>query len=615
MHACSAGVNRNGTIVLRILGAPKGPKGRNFLPCFGCRVFVQQLDPKRNGFPRNKERTMAWYPYKGERYLSFDEVASWCHDVAKTHPEFLQLEVVGQSRHGRPLLLLTLSLAPSPTDVPAMWLDGGTHASEWTSVMSALHTLTTWIEQAKDHTHPTHEWLKRNTLYVLPCISPDGYQAMFDGAPYLRSTLRPPPEGTERFGLHPTDINGDGAIRWMRWKDPAGAFVPDEEVPIMMRHRRLDDDPSEAYFFCAEGEFLQWDGVQWVMAPREFGLDLNRNYPGHWAPFRMFGMDGGPLPLSAPESRAVMDAIRSRPNIALALSNHTYTGAILTQPYRADTPLGDEDILLMEALAEDAVAHTGYKVYRVHPAFTYDPKAAIVGVWSDSVSTLLGIPSYTLELWDPYGHCDVEMKSPAEFFRHPDMGKLRKMLQRFSEMPGAVIPWASFVHPQLGDVELGGIDYQHTFRNPPVSLLAAECDKGTTVAQQAARALPKIEVNVTTETLAEGLSRVTLVVSNQGFLSTASMKRAEELDLVPPCSATLVLDEGQVQLDPRATRILGHLDGWGHTRVKTGRHPVYASLPYRGHKQHTSWLVKGKGKAHIQWQAGRGGKGTTRFSI
>ena len=70
-----------------------------------------------------------------------------------------------------------------------------------------------------------------------------------------------------------------------------------------MRHRRLDDRPEDAFFFCSEGTFIHWDGVAWVDAPREFGLDLNRNFPGSWAPFRMFGMDGGAYPLSEPESR------------------------------------------------------------------------------------------------------------------------------------------------------------------------------------------------------------------------------------------------------------------------------------------------------------------------
>ena len=80
-------------------------------------------------------------------------------------------------------------------------------------------------------------------------------------------------------------------------------------------------------------------GVEWKQAPRRFGLDLNRNFPSHWEPFSMFGMDGGMFSLSEPESRALIDAFTQRPFIAAALTNHTYTGAILTQPSRENSRL------------------------------------------------------------------------------------------------------------------------------------------------------------------------------------------------------------------------------------------------------------------------------------
>ena len=49
----------------------------------------------------------------------------------------------------------------------------------------------------------------------------------------------------------------------------------------------------------------------------------------------MFGMDSGDYPLSEPESRATVEAFRARPRIAAAVTNHTYTGCILTHPYHA----------------------------------------------------------------------------------------------------------------------------------------------------------------------------------------------------------------------------------------------------------------------------------------
>ena len=193
----------------------------------------------------------------------------------------------------------------------------------------------------------------------------------------------------------------------------------------------------------------------------------------------MFGMDGGHFPASEPESRAVVQAFAARPCISAGVTNHTYTGCILTQPYRKDTPLSDPDIYLMENLAKGITKETGYRVFRIEPDFTYDPKKAVVGVWSDSMCTTFGVPAYTLELWDPFGFCGVENNDPKDFFVQPDPEKIRGLVEHFSTIEDAVTPWRTFEHPQLGKVEIGGLDYMRTVRNPPVSVLAAECQRGT----------------------------------------------------------------------------------------------------------------------------------------
>ena len=163
---------------------------------------------------------------------------------------------------------LKLSLAPL-----RLWLDGGTHAAEWTGVMAALYSVSKWVERI-DTDPDFRGWLADHAIYVMPCISPDGFDAMRKGRPFLRSSLHPPPDGTVRTGLDAQDLNGDGTVRWMRWKHPAGPYVADADVPMFMRPRTLDDDPDDAYFFCQEGLFLNWDGHQWSVASLPHGLDL-----------------------------------------------------------------------------------------------------------------------------------------------------------------------------------------------------------------------------------------------------------------------------------------------------------------------------------------------------
>ncbi len=555
--------------------------------------------------------------YDGSEYLDWEGLVTHCEQLAAAHPQWARLETVGESRQGRPLLLLVIGKQDGrDVDRPGFWIDAGTHCSEWTGIMSALDTATRWLAALAADEESATGWFARNSAYIMPCISPDGFHAMCNGSPFIRSTLRPPRDGRPRIGLHPEDLDGDGHVRWMRWKHPAGPWIFDHENPIVMRPRKLDDDPREAFFVCQEGNFLQWDGVRWLEAPRQFGQDLNRNFPSAWAPFEMFGMDSGDYPLSEPESHAVVETFRRFPRIGAAVSNHTYTGCLLTQPYRDPSPLSELDIDLMESLGKQCVEGTGYRVFKTVPDFSYDPKKSIVGVWSDTMSTTFGVPGYTLELWDPFGHAGIELKKPALFFKKPDAAKVAVMLQAFASEPGAIVDWKPHQHAQLGAVELGGLEYQTTVRNPPVRLLAKECERGFMVADRMRRALPDVGANVAFEPVTEGVWRVQMVLDNTGFLPTSGLRRAEQIGTAPPICIEAQLSAGLVIVDGEPAVNLGWLDGWGALQVNEARHPLYPALsPKRGTRATTTWVVKGSGTLTLTWDAGRGGCGEIQVTL
>ncbi len=555
--------------------------------------------------------------YNGERYLDFDEVTAWCQEVAKAMPQWVSLQEAGKSLNGKPIWLLTIGAAGEDRDMrPAFWLDGGTHASEFTGVMLVLYTVSRWLEKLKEGDPKMVDWFSRHSAFVIPCISPDGFDAMCKGEPFMRSTLRPGRDGATRIGLAPKDLDGDGAIRWMRWRHRAGAFVQDEQQPLYMRPRTLDDDPEDAFFVASEGVFLQWDGVKWINAPFQFGLDLNRNFPGGWMPFSMFGMDGGTHPTSAPESRAVVEAFAARKGICAAVTNHTYTGCLLTQPYRADTPLGKGDIDMMHALATDAVVGTDYDVFKVHPEFMYDPKKPITGVWADAMTTTFGIPGYTLEMWNPMKFAGIELKNSLDFLMKPKTEDMRKLISRMAQDPTLHSGWKAFEHPQLGTVEIGGLDYLRTVRNPPVPVLAEECGKGYAIIDRVRRAVPRVEATASVTALGEECWRVELVLENLGFLPTSGLSHGEHLQATPEVSARLVSADGMEVLEGAPHQPLHHLDGWGQTRVGGGRNAIYPSLSARGHRARATWLVKGSAdELTIDWIAGRAGRGQTTVSL
>ncbi len=560
---------------------------------------------------------MSWKPYQGEAYWDFNALEQWCRALADAHPRWVQLETVGKSRYGRPMLLLTLADHDNstPQDNPAFWLDGGTHASEWTGVMSALYSVSQWVEALVAGDTAAEDWFSDHTIYVMPCISPDGFQAIHDGEPFLRSTLRPPPTGTVRTGFSPKDMDGDGAVRWMRWRHPAGPFVADPDVPLFMRPRTVDDDPADAWFLASEGEFLHWDGIRWTAASLEFGLDMNRNFPALWKPFSMFGMDGGAYPMSEPESRCVVETFAARPNVGAVVTNHTYTGCLLSSPYSANDALPDSDIRMMQILGRDAIKGTDYRLFKIYPEFMYDDKITISGVWDDAISSVFGVLGYTLELWDPFRFAGVENEEPAKFFSDPDPDKIRTIIEAFSKEPGAVTPWKPFDHPQLGAVEIGGLDYLHTVRNPPTRLLAKECERGHTVADRLRKALPQVDASVDVLPCGTGAHRVRVCLENTGFLPTSSLEYGATIGAALPVSVDATTTDGLTLLEGASAQDIGHLDGWGSMRAGASINSFYSSLPARGHRGTASWLVEGSGTITIAWQAGRGGKGSLSVTI
>ncbi|MCA9565944.1 MAG: hypothetical protein KC561_20745, partial [Myxococcales bacterium] len=163
--------------------------------------------------------------YSGDEYFDFDWLYAWCSGIAERDPRWFSVHETGTTRGGRPLLLLTLTdheSEGSVTERPAIWLDAGTHASEYTSVAAVVFTLSRWIERVRAGDDELSSWLRRHAVHVMPCISPDGFQAMREGHPFVRSSLRPPKAGGARTGFEDADIDGDGRILQMRWPHPAG---------------------------------------------------------------------------------------------------------------------------------------------------------------------------------------------------------------------------------------------------------------------------------------------------------------------------------------------------------------------------------------------------------
>jgi hypothetical protein len=506
------------------------------------------------------------------RYLSYDELTHLLETWARAHPEYARLESLGRSEEGRELWLLTIG--PRPDDIrPAVWVDGNMHAAELCGSSVALAIAEDMLRLHADGTvphdlsPPVSERLKDVLFYVMPRISPDGAEVLLRENRYVRSNTRDERPDDSRAYWRMQDIDGDGQAFAMRVLDATGEFVESRQMPNLMLPRTLDDE-GPFYKLYPEGVIENFDGRS-VPSPTflsDSPTDLNRNFPWSWVP-EHDQMGAGAFPGSEPESRAILDFTSRHPNIFAWLNLHTFGGVgIRPLSHLPDSKMDQSDLAVFRQVEQWLEYASGYPTVSGFEEFTYEPEKPIHGDLTDYAYHQRGCIAWVVELWDLFAQVGFERKKP--FVRsytdlsRDDLVTLARW-DRDHNAGRAVRPWEAFEHPQLGPVEIGGIDQRVGLFNPPYEQLAEVCRQQAVAFLPVAAMAPAVCIaDVEVETVGPGLRRVDLSVENRGYLPSYVLSSARKLDWNEPLYLELSC-EGCELVEGPARRTLGHLDGWG----------------------------------------------------
>jgi hypothetical protein len=99
-------------------------------------------------------------------------------DLAARHPDILRLTSAGQSTKGMDLWLVEVADFENPARVPleareTLWIDGGTHANEYSGVMFVMHLLRFLANGYGQN--ETATWIVENRhTFILPLLNPEG---------------------------------------------------------------------------------------------------------------------------------------------------------------------------------------------------------------------------------------------------------------------------------------------------------------------------------------------------------------------------------------------------------------------------------------------------------
>jgi hypothetical protein len=547
------------------------------------------------------------------RFLDFASLTAQLEAWAAAFPDLVTLEAIGHSREGRPLWLLTIDREPDRRR-PAVWVDGNMHASELAGSSVALAIAEDVLRlhlapgdptagdapsdgddddggkgpdgradagddapkgAASEHPLPPAllAFLREVPVHVLPRVSPDGAERVLVEGPFVRSVPDDPRDrpAQERPRWVPGDLDGDGLALLMRVEDPTGEYVEAPERPGLLVPRRLGD-PGPTYKVYGEGHI---DGFEGHRVPDPSFLDagqpdLNRNFPFRWAP-EPAQAGAGSHPTSRPESRAVVEWASAHPNLFVWMNLHTFGGVFIRPLGDArDTAMDPEDLAIWRELGAEAEAITGYPMVSGFEEFTYVPETPIHGTLTEWAWGHRGCFAFVCELWDLFRQVGLEEK--RRFVDHyseltrEDMLRIAAWDEAHNE--GRVLrPWRVVDHPQLGRVEVGGLDPRVGLWNPPPESLPGICRGLSRFFLRLAARLPRVQAFATADTVAEGVFRVRVEVENTGYFSTRGPAAAKDLPHVEPLRLTATPRDGAELVDPSEGRQeLGHLDGWGRGR-------------------------------------------------
>ncbi len=503
-------------------------------------------------------------------YHTYAEVVSFLKAWAKDHPDIVDLYSVGKTFEGRDIWQITITSKATgkDTDKPALFLEGNRHSGEVTAAESALYFAWYIITQYGADPEITR-LVDSKALYVKVKNNPDGSELYLNTAQSNRSSVRPhDSDGDGLVDEDPSeDLDGDGFCYQMRQKvEPGkGEFIlhPDDKTGRMMK--RIGKDKGD-YKVYSEG--LDNDGDGKYGEDGIGGLDLHRNYPENWRPEPGLDLTGrgrtqlgaGAYPLSEPETRAVVLFLLQHPNVSIGQTMDTAVPMHLRPPStsRSEESMFPGDLALYRHFDELGKKITGYP-YAGDVFWDFAKATADYHEEDEEEEEAGGQPLfghspdfgyfYYGAIW--YGD---ELWSGGKVVDYDKDGKISdlEVLGWNDEALGGkgFKNWERSVHPQLGEVEIGGFNPKFFRQNPPASVLEDWAKKEALFNLMLAKSLPQVKivsVDVRPVKKEPGVLEVVAVFTNEGFLPTA-LEMAERVKIVNPDRAEISFTDKEMTL-------------------------------------------------------------------
>lgn len=505
--------------------------------------------------------------------------------LSSSYPQYVKSTSMVKTLGGSDIWAITIGTGQT-NQKPAIAIVGGVDGKHLLGVELAIGFAEKLLANAQ--TDSIRHLLETQTFYVFPNMSPDATEQYFSSLQYER-TGNAKPLDYDRDGQVGEDgyddLDGDGKITMIRVEDPTGTHIPNPQDPRSMIAADAAKGQAGQYLLFSEGIDNDKDGN--LNEDGEEGVHFNKNSTYN---YRNFQPGAGEHAVSEPENRALFDFLYDAFNVYAVVSFGPYNN--LSNP---EQPARGE-----QARAPQTGRRPGGRKITNWSAQDIKANSYVSELYNTITDTKGGqrtpAGNGNFAEWAYYHYGRLSFSTPGWW-----VPVVADSTSRGNRGGGAVddpvanylkwadaegitntfTPWQEISHPDFPDkkVEVGGV-YPFVLHTPPYHLVDDIVDKHTHFVVALAGLVPTLDIlDLKSEKLAGGLTRVTLKVHNNGLFPTLTQVGERSYFL---------------------KRVAVRVNTSGNQKVISGR--PSQTLNTIGGKEavELSWIIQGTGKVTIE---------------
>jgi hypothetical protein len=487
-----------------------------------------------------------------------------------------KLQSITKTAGGKDIWMMEIGLGDR-TNHPAIAVVGGVEGSHIVSQEIAVGFIEKLLSGVQKDS--IKNILNTTTFYVFPNMSPDATEQYFAALKYERSGNAFPTDDDRDGKINEDpyeDLNGDGLITMMRVEDPTGKWKTHPADERVMVIANAEKGERGSYLMYTEGTDNDKDGT--FNEDGEGGVHFNKNLSFD-PPF--FAPGAGEHPVSELENRALLDLLHDRPNVFSVVTIGPANN--LAEPWKFDRSKTSmrviTGVLENDAKVNKMVSDLYKKQVNTKDAPVASATKGDFMQWAYFHYARLSFS--TPGWWAPKFEIPKDSTSAKKYKANEDKNTDVDFL-RWAEKEGhdVFVPWKKITHPDFPgkNVEVGGFK-PFAKLNPPDKAIDKIADTHTKFILALGNAKPEMDlINLKTEPLENGITRVTVTAFNKGLLPAIADVGLNNY-WVKQVNLSLTLTKDQTLVGGKKIVILNNLQP--------------------GESVEVSWLVKGKGALTI----------------